>query len=73
VIVTTPNREYNVRFELAAGRLRHGDHRFEWTRAEFDTWACGVAGRRGYRVRLLPVGAVDPDVGPPTQMAVFSR
>lgn len=73
VIVTTPNREYNVRFELAAGRLRHGDHRFEWTRAEFDTWACGVAGRRAYRVRLLPVGAVDPDVGPPTQMAVFSR
>ena len=73
MIVTTPNREYNVRFELAAGRLRHGDHRFEWTRAEFDTWACGVAGRRGYRVRLLPIGGVDPDVGPPTQMAVFSR
>jgi hypothetical protein len=36
MIVTTPNVEFNVRFEsLPAGRMRHGDHRFEWTRAEF--------------------------------------
>ncbi|MEV4318740.1 3' terminal RNA ribose 2'-O-methyltransferase Hen1 [Actinocrispum sp. NPDC049592] len=72
VIVTTPNVEYNVRFEtLPQGKLRHGDHRFEWTRAEFRDWADGVAGRNGYTVRYLPVGDDDPEVGPPTQLAVF--
>lgn len=74
VVVTTPNVEYNVRWEtLPAGQFRHPDHRFEWSRAEFATWAQGVAGRHGYEVRYLPVGPEDPEVGPPTQMAVFSR
>ena len=74
VVVTTPNVEYNVRFPtLPAGQLRHPDHRFEWTRAQFAAWAQGVAGRHGYAVRYLPVGPEDPQVGPPTQMAVFSR
>jgi 3' terminal RNA ribose 2'-O-methyltransferase Hen1 len=74
VVITTPNREYNVRFEtLPAGTFRHRDHRFEWTRSEFDAWAGGVAARFGYSVRFVPVGADDPEVGPPTQMAVFSR
>jgi 3' terminal RNA ribose 2'-O-methyltransferase Hen1 len=72
VVLTTPNREYNVRFDgLPAGDRRHRDHRFEWTRGELEAWAGGVAERNGYRVRFLPVGAVDPEVGPPTQMAVF--
>ncbi|MFF8950507.1 3' terminal RNA ribose 2'-O-methyltransferase Hen1 [Streptomyces sp. NPDC014940] len=72
VVVTTPNVEYNVRWEtLPAGHARHGDHRFEWTREEFCAWAAAVAGRHGYEVRLVPVGPVDPEVGPPTQMAVF--
>lgn len=74
VVVTTPNAEYNVRWEsLPAGKFRHPDHRFEWTRAEFGSWAQGVAGRHGYDVRFLPVGPDDAEVGPPTQMAVFSR
>jgi 3' terminal RNA ribose 2'-O-methyltransferase Hen1 len=74
VIVTTPNAEHNVRFEgLAPGAMRHRDHRFEWTRAEFADWAGGVAARRGYAVRFVPVGTDDPEVGPPTQMAVFTR
>ena len=74
VVITTPNTEYNVRFEnLAAGRLRHGDHRFEWTREEFSQWAKRVADRSGYAFRLLPIGPVDPAVGAPTQMAVFTR
>ncbi|MGV9405913.1 3' terminal RNA ribose 2'-O-methyltransferase Hen1 [Streptomyces sp. NPDC003667] len=72
VVVTTPNVEYNVRWEtLPAGHARHGDHRFEWTREEFCAWAATVAGRHGYEVRLVPVGPDDPEVGPPTQMAVF--
>ncbi|MGQ0777256.1 MAG: 3' terminal RNA ribose 2'-O-methyltransferase Hen1 [Pseudonocardiales bacterium] len=74
VIVTTPNVENNVRYDyLPAGRLRHPDHRFEWTRNEFHQWAEPVAVQYGYRVRYLPVGADDPEVGPPTQMAVFTR
>jgi 3' terminal RNA ribose 2'-O-methyltransferase Hen1 len=74
VIVTTPNREYNVRWpSLPAGDFRHRDHRFEWTRAELRAWAGGVAGRHGYDVRYVPIGDDDPEVGPPTQMAVFAR
>jgi 3' terminal RNA ribose 2'-O-methyltransferase Hen1 len=74
VVVTTPNAEYNVRFaDLRPGAMRHPDHRFEWTRPEFRDWAAGVAGRRGYQVRFLPVGPDDPEVGPPTQLAVFTR
>ncbi|MFF4058940.1 3' terminal RNA ribose 2'-O-methyltransferase Hen1 [Streptomyces sp. NPDC001668] len=72
VLVTTPNVEYNVRWEsLPVGHVRHGDHRFEWTRAEFRTWASSVAERHGYDVEFVPVGPDDPEVGPPTQMAVF--
>ena len=74
VVVTTPNSEYNVRFEgLPAGRFRHRDHRFEWTRSEFEDWAGEVAGRFAYGVRFLPVGPEDAEVGSPTQMAVFEK
>ncbi|MEW4569715.1 3' terminal RNA ribose 2'-O-methyltransferase Hen1 [Tautonia sp. JC769] len=74
VVLTTPNREYNVTWEgVGADRLRHSDHRFEWTRQEFRDWAERVAGQHGYRVRFLPVGPVDEALGPPTQMAVFER
>ncbi|ALO96835.1 methyltransferase type 12 [Streptomyces hygroscopicus subsp. limoneus] len=74
VVVTTPNVEYNVRWEsLPAGHARHGDHRFEWTREEFRAWAATVAGHHGYDVGFVPVGPDDPEVGPPTQMAVFHR
>ena len=72
VIVTTPNVEYNVRFEtLPAGKFRHGDHRFEWTRGEVQAWATGVAERVGYAVRFAAVGPLDSEVGSPTQMGVF--
>ncbi|MEV6579535.1 3' terminal RNA ribose 2'-O-methyltransferase Hen1 [Streptomyces sp. NPDC051582] len=74
VLVTTPNVEYNVRWEsLPAGHVRHADHRFEWNREEFRGWAATVAGRHGYEVSFVPVGDDDPEVGPPTQMAVFTR
>ena len=74
MIVTTPNVEYNVRFEsLPVGRLRHRDHRFEWTRAEFRSWGERVAGEHGYAFEWLPVGSEDAEVGPPTQMGVFTK
>jgi len=74
VVVTTPNVEYNVRYErLPAGQVRHPDHRFEWTRAEFAAWGERVGAEYGYAVRFGPVGAEDPDLGPATQLAVFTR
>ena len=74
VVVTTPNVEHNVRFEtMEPGTMRHRDHRFEWTRAEFRSWANAVAATHGYTVRFVAVGTDDPEVGPPTQMAVFTR
>ncbi|MGW5260722.1 3' terminal RNA ribose 2'-O-methyltransferase Hen1 [Microbispora sp. NPDC004025] len=73
VIVTTPNVEHNVRYELLTGARRHPDHRFEWSRAEFARWVAGVCETYGYAADLRPVGEDDPEVGPPTQMAVLSR
>jgi 3' terminal RNA ribose 2'-O-methyltransferase Hen1 len=74
VVLTTPNREYNVVWEtLPAGQFRHPDHRFEWTRQEFLGWASGVAARFGYSVRFVPVGPEHTALGPPTQMGVFER
>ncbi|KAB8144355.1 3' terminal RNA ribose 2'-O-methyltransferase Hen1 [Chloroflexia bacterium SDU3-3] len=74
VAITTPNAEYNIRFEtLEQGRFRHRDHRFEWTRAQLAAWAAGVAERHGYSVSILPVGPEDAEVGAPSQMAVFTR
>jgi 3' terminal RNA ribose 2'-O-methyltransferase Hen1 len=74
VVLTTPNAEYNVKFEsLPAGRFRHKDHRFEWTRAEFQAWAQRVAGQFGYDARFLPIGPEDPALGAPSQMGLFTR
>jgi 3' terminal RNA ribose 2'-O-methyltransferase Hen1 len=74
VVLTTPNCEYNVMWEtLPAGHFRHTDHRFEWTREEFQSWANRVATQHGYSVRFLPVGPEDEAVGSPTQMGVFER
>ncbi|AIE84039.1 3' terminal RNA ribose 2'-O-methyltransferase Hen1 [Fimbriimonas ginsengisoli] len=72
VIVTTPNREYNALFEtMEPGKLRHPDHRFEWTRAEFESWSREVADRHGYAVEFQPIGPVSEQFGAPSQMAVF--
>jgi len=73
-VVTTPNREYNAKFpSLDAGRFRHADHRFEWTRAEFRAWAGACAARHGYAARFDGIGEADAQLGAPTQMAVFER
>ena len=72
LIVTTPNEEYNKLFPEFRGPYRHRDHRFEWTRQEFQHWANAAAGRNGYQVAFHPIGNEDPTEGPPTQMAVFT-
>jgi len=74
VALTTPNAEYNVKWpSLPAGQFRHQDHRFEWSREEFQRWATAVASRFGYSVQFHPVGDEDGQLGPPTQMAVFRK
>jgi 2-polyprenyl-3-methyl-5-hydroxy-6-metoxy-1,4-benzoquinol methylase len=74
VIVTTPNREYNVLFEgLPVGQFRHSDHRFEWTRSEFQAWADQTAQTYGYEVAITPIGDLDPQLGAPSQMAIFLK
>ena len=73
VVLTTPNREYNAKWpSLPAGRFRHRDHRFEWSRAELRTWAERVGERFGYSVRFTGIGEEDADLGSPTQMAIFT-
>jgi 3' terminal RNA ribose 2'-O-methyltransferase Hen1 len=74
VILTTPNQEYNTLFEtMEAGGMRHADHRFEWTRTEFETWANGVAERNNYGVLFKAIGDEDERVGAPTQVAIFKK
>ncbi len=74
IVITTPNAEYNVMWEsLPAGKFRHRDHRFEWTRAEFEAWARKQCERFGYEVRFMGIGDADAQVGAPSQMAVFEQ
>jgi len=74
IVMTTPNQEYNAKYQnLHDGDLRHTDHRFEWTRAEFRKWAAETAKKFGYAVQFSEVGDADETLGAPTQMGVFTR
>jgi 3' terminal RNA ribose 2'-O-methyltransferase Hen1 len=74
IFITTPNREFNVKWKsMPGGKFRHPDHRFEWTRTEFQHWSRRAADRYGYEVRFLPVGPEDPAIGAPSQIGVFTR
>jgi hypothetical protein len=53
--------------------MRHNDHRFEWSRAQFEHWATSCADRFGYLVEISGIGEVDGDLGCPSQMAVFDK
>lgn len=74
IVMTTPNREYNAKFEtMPGGSFRHRDHRFEWTRDEFRSWVQRVSAASGYEAQFFPVGPEDRDLGAPTQMAIIRR
>ncbi|AFI83010.1 methyltransferase [Methylophaga nitratireducenticrescens] len=73
IILTTPNCEYNPLYGLYPGQFRDPDHQFEWTRQKFQQWARGVAARHDYQVRFAGIGEADPQLGSPTQMAIFNR
>lgn len=73
IILTTPNREYNAVWEnLSQGRMRHSDHRFEWTRSEFRNWAEKLAQQTNYTVAFYTIGPDSASLGSPTQMGVFT-
>jgi len=72
-VITTPNREYNMKYPNLGNSLRHTDHRFEWTRAEFQFWASNMAERYGYQVSFVSIGEFDSELGAPTQMGVFTQ
>lgn len=73
VVITTPNKEYNALFpSMEEGQMRHGDHRFEWTRQEFESWANRIGDNHGYAVAFAPLGPVDAEVGAPSQMATLT-
>jgi 2-polyprenyl-3-methyl-5-hydroxy-6-metoxy-1,4-benzoquinol methylase len=86
VIISTPNAEFNVNFpNLKYGtpeqEFRHWDHRFEWTRQEFQDWymllmRCNeICKEYNYQVVFDGVGVIDDTqtCGTCSQIAVFTR
>ncbi len=74
LVLSTPNSEYNALFDnMQEGSLRHDDHRFEWTRAEFESWASMVSEKNKYTVEFFAIGEIHETVGAPSQMGVFTR
>ena len=82
IVITTPNIEYNENFDKMSGSLRHEDHRFEWTRDEFQAWGNEAARRYGYEVIYSDVGdfyeankahKAYKERGTQTQMGVFRK
>jgi hypothetical protein len=71
VVISTPNIEYNEIYGMS--RFRHGDHRFEWNRARFQSWAGEIARRYGYAVSFEDIGEFDERLGASTQMGVFEK
>ncbi|MBU9708403.1 3' terminal RNA ribose 2'-O-methyltransferase Hen1 [Paenibacillus sp. AK121] len=73
LIVTTPNREYNEVYRMDQQELRHGDHRFEWSRSEFRERCEQWIEEAPYSLALEGIGEEVEGFGQPTQMAVFTR
>ena len=74
IIITTPNADFNTLWaSLPAGQFRHPDHRFEWSRKQFQNWTQSVEKKFNYHTTIKPIGPVDPEAGPPTQMAIFNK
>lgn len=72
IIINTPNYEYNVVYEMQ-DNLRHRDHRFEWTREQFNSWCNELSAKYKYSVNIGGIGEEDQDFGFPTQIAVFCK
>ena len=90
LIVSTPNYEYNAILQRSnpsnqeedpdetsqsqACRFRNHDHKFEWTRKQFNHWASNLARQHNYSVEFSGVGgSADVEPGFASHMAVFRR
>lgn len=90
LIVSTPNYEYNVilqkhdiskqeddgddNSQLQSCKFRNHDHKFEWTREQFQNWATNLASKHDYSVEFDGVGGVaGVEPGFASQIAVFKR
>lgn len=79
LILTTPNREFNVFFPQLrdSGKFRNYDHKFEWTRLEFQSWCHQICSKFKYKVTFdgvgLPPSSLYGDVGHCSQIAIFER
>ncbi|XP_019086697.1 PREDICTED: small RNA 2'-O-methyltransferase [Camelina sativa] len=87
LIVSTPNFEFNTilqrstpetqeedKTESQLPKFRNHDHKFEWTREQFNNWASKLAKVHNYSVEFSGVGGsgeVEP--GFASQIAVFRR
>ncbi|NWI92807.1 HENMT methyltransferase, partial [Pitta sordida] len=75
VVISTPNSEFNPL--LPGVKLhRHPDHKFEWSQAEFQSWALEAARCYDYSVEFTGVGHPPTgmeNVGFCTQIGVFIR
>ncbi|XP_068655378.1 small RNA 2'-O-methyltransferase [Aristolochia californica] len=55
-------------------KFRNHDHKFEWTREQFNSWALDLASRHNYSVEFSGVGgSADVEPGFASQIAVFQR
>ena len=73
---TTPNQEFNVLFPNFDGPFRHWDHKFEWTRSEFELWASKIVREYPqYEYTMSGIGNGPPGTeatnGHCSQMVVF--
>ncbi|XP_072111870.1 small RNA 2'-O-methyltransferase [Mobula birostris] len=75
VVITTPNADFNPLIP-GLGQFRHHDHRFEWSRSEFQAWCLNIGHKYDYSVEFTGVGKGpegSESLGFCTQIAVFRR
>ncbi|MED4400465.1 3' terminal RNA ribose 2'-O-methyltransferase Hen1 [Metabacillus fastidiosus] len=72
LIITTPNKEYNELYNMDE-HFRHEDHRFEWTREQFQEWCLERASEYPYELIFDGIGEKDKIYGFPTQICMFIR
>lgn len=72
LLITTPNAEYNPVYQMEEG-IRHKDHRFEWSRAEFAEWTYSLARNYAYEVQIDGIGEEAEGYGHPSQLAILTR
>jgi hypothetical protein len=73
LLVTTPNKEYNEVYAMEQEQFRHHDHRFEWTRQEFNVRCAGWAEKGNYAYEIRGIGEDKEGYGQPTQLVVFTQ